>query len=327
MTTSRMRCWKARSRELKAAGVSHDVITVPGALEIPAAIAIALDAAENNGKPYDAAIALGCVVRGDTIHFEIVSIESSRALMDLAVAQKVPARQRHHHRQHRRAGLGAGARQRTQQGRRRRARGIGDAADQAPAGQGLIMADSKNRKSPRQGRPTGAARRGSPRCRRSTRWTSAAPASTTSSPSSRATGSATRSRANTICRPRPRSSATSSPAWCATRRKLDPLIDEALSKGWPLKRIDAILRAVLRAGAYELEHRKDVPGRVVVSEYVDVAHAFVEARGDRHGECGARPDRPPVSRRRVRAGVVRVVAHVTHRRRSGDPLRRRVCYG
>jgi transcription antitermination protein NusB len=58
--------------------------------------------------------------------------------------------------------------------------------------------------------------------------------------------------------------------------KLDPLIDDALSKGWPLKRIDAILRAVLRAGAYELEHRKDVPGRVVVSEYVDVAHAFVE---------------------------------------------------
>ena len=58
--------------------------------------------------------------------------------------------------------------------------------------------------------------------------------------------------------------------------KLDPIIDDALSKGWPLKRIDAILRAVLRAGAYELEHRKDVPGRVVVSEYVDVAHAFVE---------------------------------------------------
>jgi transcription antitermination protein NusB len=58
--------------------------------------------------------------------------------------------------------------------------------------------------------------------------------------------------------------------------KLDPLIDDSLSKGWPLKRIDAILRAVLRAGAYELEHRKDVPGRVVVSEYVDVAHAFVD---------------------------------------------------
>ena len=43
-----------------------------------------------------------------------------------------------------------------------------------------------------------------------------------------------------------------------------------------LRRIDAILRATLRAGAYELEHRKDVPARVVVSEYVDVAHAFVD---------------------------------------------------
>src|ERR1700682_3622773 len=76
--------------ELKAAGVRHDVITVPGALEIPAAIAIALDAAEKNGKPYDAAIALGCVIRGETIHFEIVSMESSRALMDLAVSMRIP---------------------------------------------------------------------------------------------------------------------------------------------------------------------------------------------------------------------------------------------
>src|SRR5262250_790154 len=76
--------------ELKAAGVTHDVITVPGLLEIPAAIAIALDAAEKTGNPYDAAIALGCVIRGDTIHFEIVSMESSRALVDLAVARKIP---------------------------------------------------------------------------------------------------------------------------------------------------------------------------------------------------------------------------------------------
>src|SRR2546429_6399122 len=44
----------------------------------------------SNGKPYDAAIALGCVIRGDTIHFEIVAIESSRALMDLAVSRKFP---------------------------------------------------------------------------------------------------------------------------------------------------------------------------------------------------------------------------------------------
>jgi N utilization substance protein B len=60
------------------------------------------------------------------------------------------------------------------------------------------------------------------------------------------------------------------------QRRLDPLIDDALANTWPLKRIEAILRAILRAGAYELDHRRDVPARVVVSEYVDVAHAFVE---------------------------------------------------
>src|SRR5262245_33700216 len=63
----------------------------------------------------------------------------------------------------------------------------------------------------------------------------------------------------------------------AEQRTLDPLIDAALAKGWPLKRIEAVLRAILRAGAYELDHRRDVPARVVVSEYVDVAHAFVDA--------------------------------------------------
>ncbi len=60
------------------------------------------------------------------------------------------------------------------------------------------------------------------------------------------------------------------------QRVLDPMVDKALSAGWPLKRVEAILRAVLRAGAYELAHRADIPARVVVSEYVDVAHAFVE---------------------------------------------------
>ncbi len=60
------------------------------------------------------------------------------------------------------------------------------------------------------------------------------------------------------------------------QRTLDPLIDEALQKSWPLKRIETVLRAALRAGAYELTHRRDVPARVVVAEYADVAAAFVE---------------------------------------------------
>lgn len=76
--------------ELDEAGVTHEVITVPGALEIPAATAIALDAAERAGRPFDAAVALGCVIRGETIHFEIVSMESSRGLMDLSIARKIP---------------------------------------------------------------------------------------------------------------------------------------------------------------------------------------------------------------------------------------------
>jgi N utilization substance protein B len=62
----------------------------------------------------------------------------------------------------------------------------------------------------------------------------------------------------------------------ADQRRLDPLVDHALAAGWPLKRVEAILRSVLRAGAYELDKRHDIPARVVISEYVDVASAFVD---------------------------------------------------
>src|SRR5688572_16776186 len=62
----------------------------------------------------------------------------------------------------------------------------------------------------------------------------------------------------------------------AEQRKLDPMIDAALQKSWPLKRIETVLRAILRAGSYELDRKRDVPARVVVSEYVDVASAFVD---------------------------------------------------
>jgi len=75
---------------LKAAGAAFDRVSVPGSLEVPPAIAMALEAAERSGKPYEGAVALGCVIRGDTIHFEIVSTESARALMDLSVARGVP---------------------------------------------------------------------------------------------------------------------------------------------------------------------------------------------------------------------------------------------
>jgi transcription antitermination protein NusB len=82
--------------------------------------------------------------------------------------------------------------------------------------------------------------------------------------------------------------------------RLDPQIDAVLTCGWPLRRVEAVLRAVMRAGAYELACRSDVPAAVVMSEYVDVASAFVDreetgmvnavldqlARGLRPGEFG-----------------------------------------
>ena len=77
-------------RALDAEGVAFDRISVPGSLEIPAAIAIALDAAERKERPYEAVVALGCVIRGETLHFDIVAIQSARALMDLAVARRLP---------------------------------------------------------------------------------------------------------------------------------------------------------------------------------------------------------------------------------------------
>jgi 6,7-dimethyl-8-ribityllumazine synthase len=76
--------------ELNEAGCTHEVITVPGALEIPAAMAIAVEASDKAGRPYDGVVGLGCVIRGETIHFEIVSMESSRGLMDLSIAKKLP---------------------------------------------------------------------------------------------------------------------------------------------------------------------------------------------------------------------------------------------
>lgn len=58
--------------------------------------------------------------------------------------------------------------------------------------------------------------------------------------------------------------------------EIDPSVDRALSEGWPIERVDATLRAILRAAAFELLRRKDIPARVVISEYVDVARAFYE---------------------------------------------------
>lgn len=60
------------------------------------------------------------------------------------------------------------------------------------------------------------------------------------------------------------------------QRDLDPMIDDLLVNGWTLSRIDATVRAILRAGVFELKARKDVPARVVINEYVEIAHSFFD---------------------------------------------------
>jgi 6,7-dimethyl-8-ribityllumazine synthase len=81
---------KGAMRALEAAGAAVERVSVPGSLEVAPAIAILLDAAERAGKPYEGVVALGCVIRGETLHFEIVSQESARALLDLSVARRTP---------------------------------------------------------------------------------------------------------------------------------------------------------------------------------------------------------------------------------------------
>ncbi|HMP61619.1 MAG TPA: 6,7-dimethyl-8-ribityllumazine synthase [Phenylobacterium sp.] len=70
---------------LSAHDVDYEVVTVPGALEIPGAIAMAAQAGEGGGVSYDGYVALGCVIRGETYHFEVVCNESARGLMQLTL--------------------------------------------------------------------------------------------------------------------------------------------------------------------------------------------------------------------------------------------------
>ena len=88
------------------------------------------------------------------------------------------------------------------------------------------------------------------------------------------------------------------------QRDVDPLIGAHLAKGWRLARIDSILRAILRAGSYELQERRDVPAKVIINEYVDIAHAFFG--GDEPGVVNGILD---AVAREVRSDEIRDRAH------------------
>lgn len=82
---------RGAKRVLRDAETNFEILTVPGALEIPAAIVIAMNATHSNEEPaYDGVVALGCVIRGETSHYDIVAGESARALMELSSALGMP---------------------------------------------------------------------------------------------------------------------------------------------------------------------------------------------------------------------------------------------
>lgn len=72
-------------KAIEAAGASYERIAVPGVLEIPAALSMAMTAMENEGELYDGFVLLGVVIRGETSHYDIVANESNRAIMDLII--------------------------------------------------------------------------------------------------------------------------------------------------------------------------------------------------------------------------------------------------
>ena len=72
---------------LKKEGATWDYIPVPGVLEIPATVSMALESMARGGTHYDGFITLGCVIRGETTHYDIVAFESARALMDISIAE------------------------------------------------------------------------------------------------------------------------------------------------------------------------------------------------------------------------------------------------
>src|ERR1700739_2363719 len=79
------------SDALRAYGAEFDVVTVPGAFELPSAIALAEEGGHRpGGVRYDGFVALGCVIRRETTHYDYVCSESARGLMDLAISKKLP---------------------------------------------------------------------------------------------------------------------------------------------------------------------------------------------------------------------------------------------
>ena len=202
-----------------------EVLTVDGALEIPAADRHRPRCgAAGVGSPYDAVVALGCVIRGETGHYDIVAGESARALMDLSVERRIP--------------LGNGiltVENDAQAWARARVGELNKGGGAAEAALAVLRIKRRVQETCRHDQARGAlAPRGWPPCRRSIRWMSPARASSTRLRSSRRSGSAARSRGSPSSRPTRSSSADILSGVVENQRAIDLAIDAALAAGWPL---------------------------------------------------------------------------------------------
>ncbi|MCP4386064.1 MAG: 6,7-dimethyl-8-ribityllumazine synthase [Hyphomicrobiales bacterium] len=78
---------KGAAAAVEARGGSYNRLSVPGSFELPAALSMAIEASASGGPRYDGFVLLGCVIRGETSHYDIVAGESARAIMDIAIAE------------------------------------------------------------------------------------------------------------------------------------------------------------------------------------------------------------------------------------------------
>ncbi len=273
--------------EIEARGASYDRIAVPGALEIPQALAQAIAAetipqTAGSGR-YAGAVALGCVIRGETTHYEIVSNNANHWLMELAVRHSVP--------------LGNGILTcETKEQALSRARGGrdgkgGDAARAcfcrhrarplAPRAGHVMRAPKHKKKSASGHNPRTVARMAAVQAlyQMDLAGTDAAEV-IDEFIEHRFAPDATGLDADD-----PNNLAGADTTFFAEilkgvvrrQRDIDPLVDQQLAIGWRLVRVDSILRAILRGGVFELMERSDIPARVTINEYINIAKAFFEA--------------------------------------------------
>ena len=267
--------------ELEAAGASYERIVVPGALEIPLALSQAVKAgligSDDADARFDGCVALGCVIRGETSHYDIVCNNANHWLMQLAVENGIPLgnailtvdteAQALERAQRRPQGQGRGGRARLPGAGRHRAglcrRGTGMSAAGKSSGKGGGKGLSRSR-------ARLAAVQALYQMDLAETDLSAVLEEFSANPL------VDDAEADGIGKPDVDHLTRVLKGVVARQREIDPLIDQQLATGWRLVRIDFIVRAILRAASFELMEMPDVPVRVVISEYVEVANAFFE---------------------------------------------------